>query len=477
MSVGRHRRRQPGKPPEGVQVGQTIHHRSFGAGKVKRVLNDGYYLHVEFPDMLKVVKFSEVTVDEAPGRRPRAARGPGTNAASNVPSNAAPNAPSNAAPNGPSRGWRAGRPVNIKRWEYSETAFKHRRIIEALRLGIVPYDCVDEFTIGRDQEKARVSRWLNYDSPEPVPFLLLGQYGTGKTHIVQNLRFSALKQGYAVASVEMDENPFNRPKKVYHRIIQSFRYIQPGDAGHFRQFQDFLDELPVRDALWDHRYFGRAIREGFHPGVLPWIEGYDVQRPYTDLPGMYPYQTAANIYCYLLSGLGVAAEACGLKGLLLIFDEAEAIETSIFSPYQAKKAENFLNGLLRTAKNTPGLEMHPMHSDLTYCGIGKTQVPFLYRRPCYLRLLFAFTPLPSIRKKPDFYGSKITRLEALSDAELARVFDRIYAVYSSAYQHHVALDPGAPAEVLDAVTRAGGRTRMFIKGTVEYLDHLRYGAA
>src|SRR5262245_38288534 len=37
---------------------------------------------------------------------------------------------------------------------------KPRRILESLRMGIVPDDCVDDFTFGRDTEVLELKQWL-----------------------------------------------------------------------------------------------------------------------------------------------------------------------------------------------------------------------------------------------------------------------------------------------------------------------------
>ena len=54
--------------------------------------------------------------------------------------------------------------------------FKSRRMVEAFRLGIVPYDCVEEFTFGRDKEIKQINEWL--DDPNEGTMLIIGEYGT-----------------------------------------------------------------------------------------------------------------------------------------------------------------------------------------------------------------------------------------------------------------------------------------------------------
>ncbi len=68
-----------------------------------------------------------------------------------------------------------GVPPNIER-------FKSRRMVEAFRLGIVPYDCVSDFIFGRAEEIQILTDWL--DQPDSNAMLTVGEYGTGKTHLL-----------------------------------------------------------------------------------------------------------------------------------------------------------------------------------------------------------------------------------------------------------------------------------------------------
>jgi len=108
-------------------------------------------------------------------------------------------------------------------------------------------------------------------------------------------------------------------------------------------------------------------------------------------------------------------------------------------------------------------------------------VPFLYKMPSRLKLLFAFT---SIGRN---YGDgtyqrvpKVTEIDIVPKIELGSltndafkdVFDHIRLLYNSAYdflEEDVTID-----EVFQRVTSGGGRTRLFVKGSVEALDLARW---
>ena len=163
-----------------------VHHPQYGRGVVKLTLHKGFELLVAFEDGLtRWVRIDELTetgitqITEPP-----------------VP------------------------PLPV----FSDERLRFRRMIEAFRLGIVPYDCVEEFTFGRDKETKEIMDWLN--SHDEGTFLIVGEYGTGKTHLLHYALGNALQNGFAIAWVEMDPNeaPFHKPKRVYNHLIKNFKY-------------------------------------------------------------------------------------------------------------------------------------------------------------------------------------------------------------------------------------------------------------
>ncbi len=373
--------------------------------------------------------------------------------------------------------------------------FKSRRMIEAFRLGIVPYDCVEELTFGRDEETKRIDEWL--ENSEESTLLIIGEYGKGKTHLLHYTIGRSLKNDFAVAWVEMDPNeaPFYKPKLVYTQLVQNLRYPSRRD-GQLNGFRSFLEEVLASGGFSDHIYF-KHLREYQNEIFWEWIEGQAKERPlefietywglrykYQFLPGLYNYFTAANIYCYLLSGLGWAAkEVLGLEGLLLVFDEAETVEMS-YDTYQSELSLNFLRGLIRTANNEEVLLGKPSESGLDYCGVGDgKRTPFLYKVPSGLKLLFAFTSLewnynyvgdgvyPRVTKVLEVDNVPKINLSQLTDNALKDVFENICRIYDNAYdflEEDVTID-----KIFRRVISEAGRTRFFVKGSVEALDIAR----
>ena len=429
---------------------REVHHSRYGRGVVKRTRHKGFELEVVFEDgVTRWVRLDELK-----------------ETAMKFPEPPVPPHPPRAV---------------------SSDELKYRRMIEAFRLGIVPYDCVEEFTFGRDEETRRLMDWL--DSSNYSTLLIIGGYGTGKTHLLHYGLGKALQQGFAVAWVELDPNeaPFHKPKRVYSRLIQNLKYRSQQDR-QLRGFRDCVKQILSRGAFKDHIYFKHLIDKTHDETLWDWIEAREaVPRPsthynwtYSFLPSLYDYSNAANIYCYLLSALGWAVkEILGLKGLLLIFDEAETVNMYDYS-YQAEKSLNFLKALIRTANDEIELLKTPSESGLDYCrkGIAK-DVPFLYKSPSNLKLLFAFTSLDrnydgsykGVPKLTEVENSQRIELEPLTNDALKEVFENICLLYS--YSYNFIEDDSIINAIFRKVNTQSGRTRLFVKGSVEAIDLVR----
>jgi Cdc6-like AAA superfamily ATPase len=186
-----------------------------------------------------------------------------------------------------------------------EERFEARKIIEALRLGIVSHGQVDEFTFGRDKTIGQIKEWLNIQNNGSM--IISGEYGIGKTHLLEYLYSSVLKSNWAVAKVELDPNelPLHKPKAIYEAIIRSFKFETYN--GDFRQFLREIAASHNWYALQEHEYLGiiiEKIRSGEDDEhIYEWIEGQSTYHP-----RMYNFSTCGNIYCYILSGISWAAK-------------------------------------------------------------------------------------------------------------------------------------------------------------------------
>lgn len=350
-----------------------------------------------------------------------------------------------------------------------------RQLIEAFRLGIVPYRHARDFTFGRQREVDQLRKWLR--APSKGTLRVVGEYGTGKSHLLGYARGRALQDGFAVASVDMDpnENPFHKPKRIYGRLVRSFRYISRVDNRE-RGFRQFLQEALGAGFLDDHCYFSRLTQPD--EDLWNWIEAREAApRPaptfdanYGRYLSLFDYSTAANIYCYLISALGWAArQALGLNGLLLLFNEAETVGARGHT-YQVQKGRHFITALIRMAANHRRLAKHPGITGLPYSRHA-SDIPFLYRIPCGVKLLLAFASDHDWHRISELKGTPRLELESLSVRALRVVFEQVCKLYQEAYHLDGEFNTG---RLFARVRSRRNHTRTFVKGSVEALDWERF---
>lgn len=370
-------------------------------------------------------------------------------------------------------------------------AFRCRSMLESFRLGIVPHRRVEEFTFGRDVEIAIINRWLS--SYDIATLLVRGAYGSGKSHLLEYIYSLAFSQGYAVASASIDPNeaPLSRPKAVYRRLIQSFRYREGNSSRGLRDFLRTSTKRIIENGYQCGSWIDIATRKLGTPEeefFWNWIEGRGYYFPYW-APTLYDHGTAANIYCNILSGLGwMAASVLELKGLVIILDEAENVDQRFYYQYQVEKGSNFIRGLtlvasdesdllderILRAEHRPGIgTCFGEKTDLIYHGFN--QIRYCHQLPSFLKVAFAFSTEYAESDVLGLSGVPIydILLEELSEESLREIFDHICLLYNSAYDFPKAVsDTSRCFEIVRGRARIGNRS--FIKGSVEIHDLRRF---
>uniref|UniRef100_A0A7C4GIH2 AAA+ ATPase domain-containing protein n=1 Tax=candidate division WOR-3 bacterium TaxID=2052148 RepID=A0A7C4GIH2_UNCW3 len=364
-----------------------------------------------------------------------------------------------------------------------------RRMVEAFRLGIVPHQDVETFTFGRDaQVKTVVQALAKLESGQGDVFIVEGEYGTGKTHLLEFLHHRALASGVVASMVQLDpvEVTPDRPKRVYRELVHNLRFIRDGRECGFRDLMTAALELDIAD----HVFFGPYLRKlrRLEPGNMQaemfWqlAEGESTKEfalerrsPYRvrgaqRMPALYDFSTAADCYCYLISGLSYISRRLGHKGLVLLLDEAETV-TGPGDVMRLTKSVNFMDGLVGTARNDAELKrLNPrmIHNQVR-------PVPYIYR-DSFLLVVFATTPAPydyAYLRLANRVDHRIA-LEPLGDKAMVDAFANLVAVYLRAYPGF-AIAESEQRQVLQAAARHGADgVRAFLKFCVSALDVARW---
>ncbi len=304
------------------------------------------------------------------------------------------------------------------------------RPLESMRLGVVPAADVATFTVARDREIASFDDTLDtVDAGGAGLQLLLGDYGTGKTHLLQLFSHRARRKGFLTARVTLDARECrpSHPRRIYRALIHQLRYPDhdgaPGlgplferallseDVGrHFADNESFhLYLSPTLQAL---RALSKPDAEELvdvaetRRAILNWIEGHrdvsngQLNKRLSVLPGSLPwlyslkdYRPWARIYTYILTGIAALARLSGYAGLFLFVDEAERFE--LLSNQNRAFALTFFRALARaTCANE--LAPHPMDDRVGDGGHGVLKtLPAAYDDGKYMGAAIAITPSPN----------------------------------------------------------------------------------
>ena len=241
-------------------------------------------------------------------------------------------------------------------------------VVEAMRLGVVPEADLSAYTVGREHELALVDADLTAAAGGHGQVrAFLGDYGTGKTHLLEMVQQRALSAGFLTSLVMLDprEAAPSHPRRVYRSIIQGLRYPgrthdeAPGLAQLLDEAAEHAGALErfgigkVPTGAWGgtalqikgvHLYLTAALERWRHLAGLDsghheverarelleaWISGHptlsnaEVDRELAALRtrgarlySLQDFRPWARIYGYLLTGLSVLAREVGYKGLV-----------------------------------------------------------------------------------------------------------------------------------------------------------------
>jgi len=341
-----------------ARVGDRIRHPDWGTGNILGLLRGGRVLRIEFDEMAGTPwEIPRGEIELLSPEDPRVAATPQEG-------KEAPTVDRGALTPAASRDRKRTGAVSVHIVnENDETspqqeAVTARQALEALRLGVVPRCHLDTYTVGRDLELYVILEDLNSAIRDGGLRVVLGDYGTGKTHFLEMAEILALESGFLASRVTLDSQEVipNRPRRIFHQLARGIRYpddpnIEPrGLKPLLERAADDVNLIrrwSVKNRPDYHPYLGPAL---FYMAVLPrighsadlqerlldWIEGSEVasnmdlekelQRTTaarTRLYALKDFRTVTHLYTLILGGIAELARQVGYKGLAIMVDEAE----------------------------------------------------------------------------------------------------------------------------------------------------------
>ena len=389
----------------------------------------------------------------------------------------------------------------------------NKKICEAFRLGIVPGFAVQDITVGREAEITNVENWLAKDSGS---LMIIGQYGQGKSHIIRYIREKALNEGYLVAYCDIgEESQMHKPKSVFNTLMKSlvfrngeyneknsdlkiflilYSYFQKeNDRVFLKNLSKFLkpgvDDLIGR---LKRNYSKNELDGNYFASFIDYLCGDDYtgnQYRFNQKIAIHEYQTSASVICNILSSIGNMAASMNnsknsFKGLILIFDEGETIDSPAYLSQQRTSGINLIRGLTEISNNNEELLREDISrssydgkyfgnkTNLVYSGMHK-DTRFTNHKENHVKCLFAFVEGESevIDILEQHKVKKIVLNDFTSD-EKNKLIYKIIEIYKKAYDYEVK-NIEKLKNILIKKLEKSNNTRSVIKITMEALDLIK----
>ena len=340
-------------------------------------------------------------------------------------------------------------------------------IINSLRKGVVPSTNLDNFTVGRVDLLSKVNKNLQEVAyGKSIVRFINADLGQGKTHLLYLLREFAFQQGFAVSLVTLSqqESPLHKFLEVYHKIMWGIRTKEQPDrpaldnildrwlslmsnkspAQVKRLIQSIPDEVKnvliayykVTNPISPNRYDQQKILE-FLSGRKIYVR--DLKRMEIDL------RISENNALAILGIMADLFRHLGFRGIVVLFDEAEAIHSLSYYSHQEKAYKNLLR-IIDQSRQFPSCY-------------------FVYSTtPSFFDNYFSFWPRNQKIKADDIY-----ELTLLTKDELYDLAKKIFAIHCSAYtwKSRTKIEPS-----LKKISDVGSSQRVgdFVRGLVSFLN-------
>lgn len=386
------------------------------------------------------------------------------------------------------------------------------RVIENLRKGLPPSGFIEHFTVGREAEIRSLSQSLDSGNGDPV-LLLKANYGSGKSHLLRFIREKAHAEGYAVSLVTLDAKSgvrFNRMDQIMGEILRNIEIPPQNGKLGLRGALDLIKERCEEGLEYDDEFWGGLAAYGkwdfshtldcepLFVAIRAWMHGRDETKElvidWLQKPELYRTQRS-RLYARLveemrnkfrdprpnwefyqsdfflfhtdsyrsawdaLKDMHILLENCGLRGLIILFDEFEDVLTNLNNiKWQESAFWNLF--LFFSGKRFPGKSFYAVTPAFT--------------DKCKKRL--------QLKGKWDFDYSRFDRLPTfemspLCEPELFELGDRILKTHMLAYGYSLNAEklPTVRGRLQETVKHSvrspvQDRARHTIREVVQYLD-------
>jgi hypothetical protein len=443
-------------------IGETVEHPQFGRGQVVAVYRNGAEWLVRFENGLRF-------------RRPRSEFQPDGHTLTE------PVSPLAAA-------YRPPAPM-------PQTRLEARQLVESLRLGIAPAQHVAELTINLQDERESIIQALNQAHQQGGAVrAVVGEYGYGKSHIVELTTQEALKRNFLVATISLDllELPPHRPFDIYREAMRRLRYPDTDEEGlepllektaDLERIVPQLSNLSPADldplVVCLTAIAGTASSRQRKAWINWLMGGRRVKLMNRTMPrgikfpSIYKIGHNARQIAFLLTAVSALARLGNYSGLCVLVDEAESY--SLLQPYQRPKASLFFQAVIYAALRHQQAKLHesdfPQHRWRDY--------PLAYDQGQSLFFLFTVTRSDNRLPLHDWLeDEQVFYLEPdAPPQEVGHFLQQILAYHAEAYayepgERQTQVRRGAAEHLAQGLRNGSFSMRTIVRLAVELYDLL-----
>lgn len=248
-------------------------------------------------------------------------------------------------------------------------------IVETLRIGVPPATGALALTVGREAMLAHLSQDLiRVGDGKPRLIFVVGDYGTGKTHILRVLQEYAQRHSFATALVELSrrECPLHDLSLLYQKVVQNLEVRLDGAASNLESLLSHWASRIRHLAQHDrpaalsrltllHHDLQAALTSYFceEAGAsslrtrrsIEWLMGATLSARERAAIGVSSDICERNAI-QLLGSLGLMMREAGLQGMVLLLDEVDPT-LSFAQPSHGVRAARNLRSLIRSVGSFP----------------------------------------------------------------------------------------------------------------------------
>jgi hypothetical protein len=334
-----------------------------------------------------------------------------------------------------------------------QTQLEARQLIESLRVGIAPAQHIPELTIDLQAERESLIKGLAQAHKQGGAVrAVVGEYGYGKSHLVELATQEALNRDFLVGTVSLDllELPPHRGFAIYREAMRHLRYPDTDEQGlgpllektavsphTLSQLQD-LSPAETDPLIVGLQAIASTPSTRQRQAWTNWLMGgrrvklMNKAKPRgVKFPSIYKTGHNARQIAFLLTAVSALARLNNYSGLCLLVDEAESY--SLLRPYQRPKADMFFQAViyaaLRDQQTRLDDDFFPQHRWREY--------PIAYDQGQSLFFLFTVTRSDNRLPLRDWLPEEeIFYLDPEADPqEVGRFLERVLAYHTQAYRY------------------------------------------